>query len=142
MNWITRAHVHVDRVACPWLIKRFIDSEARFFFVAPSLVTEQASALSAIPFDVLGAELGHHDGQCSFLAFLKKYKLTDPALLAMGEAVNAADTNSLDGNPYAPGLEAIAKGYSLLYPNDAENLVRQFPVYDSLYAFFKTENKE
>ena len=139
MKWITRAHVHVDRVACPWLIKRFVDSEAEFFFVAKSLVEEEAKRLGAIPFDTTGAELGHHGGHCSFVSIMEKYGLADPALARLSEAVNAADTDALASNPYAPGLEAVAKGFSLMHPDDHDNLERQFAVYDALYAFFRLE---
>ena len=137
MKWITRAHVHVDRVACPWLIKRFIDSQAEFLFVTPNLVNESAKQEGAIPFDVKGVELGHHDGHCSFVAILQKYNLKDPVLLALGDIIDAADTGNLDANSYAPGLEAVAQGFSLMYPDDYENLETQFAVYDALYAFLK-----
>ncbi len=108
MKWITRAHVHVDRVACPWLISRFVDSQAEFIFVAKELVKEIADKEKAIPFDIDGVELGHRDGHCSFISIIEKYKLKDPALLALAEVVNAADTDQLSSNPYASGLEAIA----------------------------------
>jgi len=137
MRWITRAHVHVDRVACPWLIRRFIDAEANFSFVAKSLVEEEARKQGAIPFDAPGVELGHHGDDCSFVSIIKKYELKDPALLMLAEVVNAADTESLDANPYATGLEAIAQGFSLMRPDDFENLEAQFLVYDALYAFFR-----
>jgi len=137
MKWVTRAHVHVDRVACPWLISRFVDSEAEFIFVAKELVNETAKREGAIPFDSDGVELGHRDGHCSFISIIEKYKLKDPALLALAEVVNAADTDQLSANPYASGLEAIARGYSLIYPDDLLNLEKQFEVYDALYAFFK-----
>jgi hypothetical protein len=137
MKWVTRAHVHVDRVACPWLIKRFIDSEAEFLFVAPSMVKKIAEETGAIPFDAEGVELGHRDGHCSFVTILEKYGLKDPVLKRMADIVNAADTGNLDTNPYAPGLEAIASGFSLMFPDDYENLERQFLVYDALYAFLK-----
>jgi hypothetical protein len=137
MRWITRAHVHVDRVACPWLIKRFVDAGAEFYFAAQALVEEEAKRLGAIVFDVPDAELGHHDGHCSFVSIMKKYGLKAPALLLLAEAVNAADTGRLEENPYAPGLEAIAQGFSLMRPDDFENLELQFHVYDALYAFFK-----
>jgi hypothetical protein len=135
MKWITRAHVHVDRVACPWLIKRFIDSEAEFLFVAPETVRERAERENAIPFDTKEAELGHRDGCCSFITIIKKYGLKDPGLLMLSDIVDAADTGRLDENPYARGLEAMAQGFSLQYPDDRANLERQFPVYDALYAF-------
>ena len=137
MKWITRAHVHVDRVACPWLIKRFIDSLAEFIFVTPNLVNEIAREQEAIPFDIKDVELGHHDGHCTFVAIIQKYNLKDPVLLAMADIIDAADTGRLDISPYAPGLEAIAQGFSLMYPDDYENLESQFLVYDALYAFLK-----
>ncbi len=137
MKWITRSHVHVDRVACPWLIKRFIDSEAEFIFVTKELVMEVAKEENAIPFDVEGAELGHRNGYCSFVSILEKYRITDPALKRLGEIVNAADTDHLESSPYAAGLEAIASGFSLIYPDDYENIDRQFEVYDALYAVLK-----
>jgi hypothetical protein len=137
MKWITRAHVHVDRVACPWLIKRFIDSDAEFHFVAKGLVADQAELLDAIPFDAPDVELGHHGDHCSFVSIMDKYGLKDPALLLLADAVNAADTDHLESNPYAPGLEAIAQGFSLMHPDDFENLELQFMVYDALYAFFR-----
>jgi hypothetical protein len=137
MKWITRAHVHVDRVACPWLIKRFVDAGAEFHFVAKDLVEDEARRLGAIPFDVPDAELGHHDGHCSFVAILSKYGLKDPALLLLAEVVDAADTGHLEANPYAAGLEAIAQGFSLMHPDDFRNLEVQFGVYDALYAFLK-----
>ena len=130
MKWITRAHVHVDRVACPWLINRFVDAQA-----------ERAQEENAIPFDISGCELGHRDGHCSFVSILKKYNLKDPALLALSEVVDAADTGALEANPYAHGLEAIATGFSLLHPFDPDNLQAQFGVYDGLYAFFKLQKR-
>ena len=139
MKWITRAHVHVDRVACPWLISRFIDSDAEFIFVAPTLVKKVAEVENAIPFDAEGVELGHKDGHCSFVTIIEKYGLKDPVLHRIGEIVNAADTSNLDKDLYAPGLEAIASGFSLMFPDDYENLENQFLVYDALYAFLKLQ---
>jgi hypothetical protein len=139
MKWITRAHVHVDRVACPWLISRFIDAQAEFLFVAASLVAEVAEREGAIPFDAPGVELTHVDGHCSFVTILRKYGLKDPALLALSEVVDAADTGRTATNPFAVGLEAIAQGYSLRYPDDLENLEGQFAVYDALYAYFRSQ---
>jgi len=106
-------------------------------FVGKELVKEIAEKERAIPYDTDGVELGHRDGHCSFISIMEKYKLKDPALLAMSEAINAADIDQLSDNPYAPGLEAIARGYSLLYPDDHRNIEKQFEVYDALYAFFK-----
>jgi len=139
MKWVTRAHVHVDRVACPWLISRFIDSDAEFIFVAPTLVKKVAEVENAIPFDAEGVELGHKDGHCSFVTIIEKYSLKDPVLHRIGEIVNAADTSNLDKDLYAPGLEAIASGFSLMFPDDYENLENQFLVYDALYAFLKLQ---
>lgn len=137
MKWITRAHVHVDRVACPWLIKRFVDSEAEFIFTANSIVEETAKKENAIPFDIKGAELGHHGEKCSFDAIIEKYNLKDPALLEFAKVINAADTDKMDANKYAYGFEAVAKGFSVMYPDDHLNIEKQFIVYDSLYAFFR-----
>jgi hypothetical protein len=137
MKWVTRAHVHVDRVACPWLISRFVDSEAEFVFVATDIVDQFGQNEVAIPFDLEGAELGHQDGHCSFVSIMEKYHLTDKALLQLADVVNAADTDQLDANPYARGLEALAQGFSLMYPDDVSNLEAQFVVYDALYAFFR-----
>jgi hypothetical protein len=136
MKWITRSHVHVDRVACPWLIARFIDNEAEFLFVPTSQIEMVAAKVDAIPFDAPGVELGHHEQRCSFESIIVKYGLTDPALLRMAKIVHAADVEAdLDKEPLARGLEAIASGYSLRFPDDEENLANQFPVYDALYAW-------
>ena len=139
MKWVTRAHVHVDRVACPWLITRFVDADAEILFVARSLVMEVAEKEGAIPFDVKDVELGHKDGHCTFVSILDKYNLNDPALRALGEIVNAADTGKAESVPYAQGLEAIARGFSIIFPDDYENLEHQFKVYDALYAALKVE---
>ena len=140
MKWVTRSHVHVDRVACPWLITRFIDNQAEFLFVAKSQVDKIAHETGAIPFDSPGVELGHHEGRCSFESILLKYELNDPALLRMAMIVHAADIAAdIDTNPLARGLEAIATGFSLRFPEDEENLGRQFEVYDALYAWCRLE---
>jgi hypothetical protein len=117
MKWITRSHVHVDRVACPWLITRFIDSEAEFLFVPKSQIEQVAREIGAIPFDAPGVELGHHDGRCSFESIILKYDLKDAALLRLAKIVHAADVaEDIDSDPIARGLEAIASGYSLRFP--------------------------
>jgi hypothetical protein len=141
MKWITRSHVHVDRVACPWLISRFIDNEAEFLFVPPNQVKKVAEQAGAIPFDAMGlTELDHHEGRCSFESIIVKYELKDPALLRMAKVVHSADVApDIDKDPIARGLEAIAVGYSLRYPDDEENLSRQFEVYDSLYAWCRLQ---
>lgn len=136
MKWITRSHVHVDRVACPWLISRFIDSNAEFIFAPKVEVNSIARETGAIPFDSPGVELGHHDGRCSFEAIILKYDLKDLALIRMAKIIHAADiAEEIDSDPLARGLEALARGYSLRFPDDLENLSRQFELYDSLYAW-------
>ena len=136
MKWITRSHVHVDRVACPWLIRRFIDNQAEFLFVPASQVESVAQEEGAIPFDVSGAELGHQEGRCTFESIIVRYDLKDLALLRLARIVHAADVAAdIDSDPVARGLEAIAVGYSLRFPDDEENLERQFEVYDALYAW-------
>lgn len=140
MKWITRSHVHVDRVACPWLIQRFVDSSAEFLFVPKSEVARVASETGAIPYDVAGVELGHHDGKCSFETIIARYQLTDLALARLARIVHAADIDSeLHTDPLGPGLEALATGFGLLFPNDHENLAAQFRVYDALYAWCRLE---
>ena len=140
MKWITRSHVHVDRVACPWLISRFVDNEAEFLFVPKNQVKKAAAERGAIPFDVPDVELGHHEGRCSFESILSKYDLQDPALLRMAQIIHAADIAAdMDSDAIARGLEAIAVGYSLRFPRDEENLSRQFEMYDALYAWCRLE---
>lgn len=139
MKWITRSHVHVDRVACPWLITRFIDSDAEFLFVPKSKAMEIAEKEGAIPFDTPGAELHHQDDLCSFDVIIRHYQLTDKALLRMAKVINAADTNRLAADPLAAGFEAIAVGYGLRFPDDMENIERQFDVYDALYAWCRLD---
>lgn len=140
MLWVTRSHVHVDRVACPWLIKRFIDSEAQFLFVPKNQVDKIAEEAGAIPFDAPGVELGHHDGKCSFETIIEKYELIDPGLLRLAKIVHAADIAAdLHADEIAPGLEAIASGFSLILPDDQANLEKQFVVYDALYAWCRLQ---
>ena len=138
MNWITRERVKVDRVACPWLIRKFIDPEANFLFVPEDEVFEVAQRESATPFDVKGVEFGHHDKECSFDALVKKYQLSrDPALVLLAKIVNGADTdNTLWNQPEAAGLNAIAEGFRHLgFKNDLELIAAEFIVYDALYAY-------
>lgn len=140
MLWITRSHVHVDRVACPWLILRFIDSDAEFLFVPKSQIDKVAKETGGIPFDAPGVELGHHDGKCSFEIIIEKYGLEEPGLLRLAKIVHAADiAEDLNADPIAPGLEAIASGFSLILPDDTENLDAQFIVYDALYAWCRLD---
>jgi hypothetical protein len=138
MKWITRKHVKVDRVACPWLIRKFVDPQAEFFFVPAEQVMSEAQRLGAIPFDVPAVELGHHGKECSFEAILKKYKLAeDPVLLLLGKMVNGADTdNTLWQQPESAGLNAIAKGFRHLdFRDDHEINAAEWIVYDALYAY-------
>jgi hypothetical protein len=135
MKWVTRARPKVDRVACPWLIKRFVDPEAEFFYVPTDQVMEVAKRESAIPFDVSNVELGHHGPECTFDAIIKKYNLTDPALQQLAPIVRGADTDAKDLTPESRGLEAIAEGFRLAYQNDHELLERESSVYDALYAY-------
>ena len=139
MKWVTRSHVHVDRVACPWLITRFVDSQAEFLFVPKDHVLATAEREGAIPFDSPGAELTHDGDLCSFDVIIRKHRLTDTALLRMARIVNAADTDRLEREPAAAGLEAIAVGYGLRFPDDLENLEHQFAVYDALYAWCRLD---
>ncbi len=138
MKWITRAGVKVDRVACPWLIKKFVDPEAEFIFVPADQVMKEAKRLGAIPFDAPGAELGHQGKECSFEAILKKYNLAkDPALALLAKIVNGADTdNTLYYQPEGPGLNAVAEGFRHLgYKDDQEINTAERIVYDALFAY-------
>ena len=138
MKWITRERVKVDRVACPWLIRKFVDEEAEFIFVPADKVMAEAKRLDAIPYDVKDVELGHHGKECSFEAILKKYKLTsDPALVLLGRIVNGADTdNTLYRQPEGPCLEAVAEGFRHFgYADDHALIAVDWSVYDALYAY-------
>ena len=138
MKWITRERVKVDRVACPWLIRKFIDTEAEFLFVPVEQVMAVAERERAVPYDVKGVELGHHGKECSFDALVKKYKLgQDPAMVLLAKIVNGADTdNSLWNQPEAAGLNAIAEGFRHMgYKDDHEINAAQWIVYDALYAY-------
>jgi hypothetical protein len=140
MKWLTRSHVHVDRVACPWLISRFVDNEAEFLFVPKGEIDRVAKETGAIPFDAPGVELGHHENRCSFESIMLKYGLTDPGLVRLARIVHGADVSAdIDTDPIARGLEAIATGFSLRYPNDEENLSYQFEIYDALYAWCRLQ---
>lgn len=140
MKWVTREKVHVDRVACPWLIKRFVDKEAEFVFVPKG--TDVATLGDAIPFDMAGAELDHKGDECSFDAFIRKYNLEDePVLQKMRVIVRLADTGRMQENPLSFGLEAFASGYGLISENDFDNLDKQFYLYDALYAYLKMQEE-
>jgi hypothetical protein len=138
MKWITREHVKVDRVACPWLIRKFVDHDAEFIFAPADRVMDEARRLNATPFDVKDVELGHHGKECSFEAILKKYRLAgDRALVLLGRIVNGADTdNSLYRQAEGPGLQAIAEGFRHLgFADDHAVNAAEWIVYDALYAY-------
>ena len=135
MKWVTRERPVVDRIACPWLIRRFVDPAAEFLYVPADRVMAVAEREGAIPYDVPNVELGHHGPECSFDAILKKYGLNDPALHRLAAIVRGADTADKDAAPEARGLEAVARGYRLLYDDDHEQLAAESRVYDALYAY-------
>jgi hypothetical protein len=136
VRFVTRKNAAVDRIACPWLIRRFIDADAEFLYVEPDDVRRVAGEMDAIPFDVEGVELGHIDGRCSFESILLKYGLDDPALHRLAMIVHGADVAAdVDKTPEAAGLKAIAMGFRLMYEDrDLEKLEAQMPLYDALYA--------
>ena len=142
MRWITRERPKIDRVACPWLIRRFIDREAELLFVPATEVTRVAAERGAIPYDVEGVELSHDGALCSFDAFLVKYGLDDPALAVVATIVRGADTARLDLAPECAGLLAISLGLSQLYSDDHEQLRHGFVVYDALYAWATKAREE
>ena len=135
MKWVTRARPKIDRIACPWLIRRFIDPEAEFLFVAPERVGEVVAATGAVPFDVEGVELSHDGPLCSFDAFLAKYGLEDPALAELARIIRGADTDRLELAPQAAGLLAISLGLSRNHPDDHALLRHGFVMYDALYTW-------
>ncbi len=140
MLWVTRSHVHVDRVACPWLITRFIDSDADFMFVPTSQIDKVVTETGAIPFDAPGVALGHNEGRCSFESIIYEYGLKEPGLLRLAKIVHAADVSEdIDKDPIARGLEALASGFSLRFPEDNDNLAHQLDVYDALYAWCRLD---
>jgi len=137
MKWITREKVKVDRVACPWLIRKFVDPQAEFLFVPADKVIEIAERENAIPFDAPGVELGHREGKCSFEAIVAKYRIEDPGIHLLAQIVHGADVaQDLYGRPEAPGLRTIAEGFRHLgLKDDHEILAKELIVYDALYAF-------
>src|SRR5262249_10168776 len=144
MKWVTKEHVKVDRVACPWLIKRFVDPDAQFLFVSKDRVMEVAQQEGAIPYDVPGVELGHRERECSFEAIVRAYGLAkDPAIALLAKIVNGADTdNTLWNRPEAAGLRAIAHGFGRLGFNDDHAInAAEWIVYDALYAYCKEETR-
>lgn len=139
MKWVTREHARVDRIACPWLIKKFVDKDAVFLFVPTEQVMAVSQKEGAIPYDVPNVELGHHGDKCSFDAVVEKYRLADPALLELAKIVRGADTAAKDLTAESRGLEAIASGFREISKDDLDNMSKQFHVYDALYAYCKTK---
>jgi hypothetical protein len=137
MKWVTRKNANVDRVACPWLIKRFVDPDAEFLYVAADQVMAMAESAGATPYDVKDVELGHVDGRCSFESILLKYDLQDPALNCLARIVHGADVSTdRDICPEAAGLYAIAHGFALVHGEDDHEKIRlESPMYDALYAW-------
>ena len=142
MKWVTRERPKIDRIACPWLIQRFIDKDAEFLFVSPDDVQRVARESGAVPYDVAGVELSHEGPLCSFDAFLAKYELRDPALAQLARIVRGADTERLDLEPQCSGLLAISLGLSRMFEDDHEQLRHGFVVYDALYAWLREARAE
>lgn len=136
LKWVTREYVHVDRTACPWLIKRFIDPKAEFIFVPAEKIPEVVKRKKAIPYDAPNVELGHHGDKCSFDAFIERYKVKDPAVLELAKIVRAADTDKPEA-PEAAGLDAVMTGISMEAKDDDEAIEKAKPVYDAFYTFCK-----
>lgn len=135
MEWVTRERPKIDRIACPWLILRFIDAQAQFHYVPAARVLAVAKARGAVPYDVPGVELSHVGELCSFDAFLKRYQLDDPALRHLAAIVRGADTSRLDLTPQSAGLYAISLGLSATIPDDHQMLLQGLIMYDALYAW-------
>ena len=126
--------MHVDRTACPWLIKRFVDPKAEFLFVPVEKIEETVKKEKAIPYDAPGVELGHHGGKCSFDAIVEKYKIKDPAVAELAKIVRAADTDTMEITPEAAGLEAVMTGLGIMSKDDYETIAKASPVYDAFYT--------
>ena len=142
MQWITRERPKIDRIACPWLIARFIDKEPEFLYVPAGDVLRMAGETGAIPYDIPGVEFSHVGELCSFDAFLKKYDLTDPALQQLAAIVRGADTSRLDLTPQSSGLYALSLGLSKVFSDDHEMLRHGMVIYDALYAWCKNCQSE
>jgi hypothetical protein len=141
-RWITRARPKIDRIACPWLILRFIDARAEFFYVPTQQVFSEAERLGAIPYDIPNAQVTHRGERCSFDALLEDYGLTDPALLALATIVRGADTDRLALSPQSPGLLALSLGLSQLHQDDHQMLQAALPMYDALHAWCRSAQGE
>ena len=134
MKWVTRQYVHVDRTACPWLIKRFVDPKAEFIFVPVEKIEEVVKKEKAIPYDAPNIELTHHGEKCSFDAIVEKYKIGDPVVLELAKIVRAADSDKMETAPEAAGLEAIMTGIGIVSKDDYEAIEKARTVYDALYT--------
>ena len=134
MKWVTRQYVHVDRTACPWLIKKFVDSKAEFVFVPVEKIEEVVKKEKAIPYDAPNIELTHHGEKCSFDAIVEKYKIKDPAVLELAKIVRAADTDKMEMVSEAAGLEAVMTGLSIASKDDHETIAKTSPLYDAFYT--------
>jgi hypothetical protein len=137
MKWITRERPKIDRIACPWLIGRFVDPDAQFVYVPAEKVFEEAKRLNAIPYDIVGAEYSHHDGDCTFDYIVKKHAITDEAVLQIAKIVRGADTHRFDLAEQSAGLWAISAGLSVNYTDDHEQLEIGMKLYDALYSWAK-----
>ncbi|HEX6180444.1 MAG TPA: chromate resistance protein ChrB domain-containing protein [Chitinophagaceae bacterium] len=142
MKWITRERPKIDRIACPWLIKNFVDPDAEFIYVPKEKVFDQAKELNAIPYDIPGAEYSHYGDECTFDFIIKKHQLTDRAVLQIGDIVRGADTDRFNLAPQSAGLWAISAGLSYNHPNDHEMLAIGLKVYDALYSWAKYVHQE
>jgi hypothetical protein len=142
MKWITRERPKIDRIACPWLIKNFIDKEAEFIYVPKGEVLEKAKRLNAIPYDILGAEYSHEGSNCTFDYIIRKHNITDPAILQIAQIVRGADTDSFDLAPQAAGLWAISAGLSFNIKDDHALLKVGMQIYDALYSWAKYAQEE
>jgi hypothetical protein len=141
MKWATREKARVDRIACPWLISRHIDRDPTFLFVPSDQVRQVAEREGAIPYDIPGVELSHHGERCSYDAFLDTYKLDEPALRALALIVRGADTDVRQLTPESSGLYALAAGFQAMAKDDHDNMAKQFPAYDALYAYCRAAIK-
>ncbi|MDX3913947.1 MAG: chromate resistance protein [Pseudosphingobacterium sp.] len=142
MKWITRERPKIDRIACPWLISRFVDNEAEFFYVPKEQVFTKAQEIGAIPYDISGAEYSHEGANCTFDYVVKKHKLIDPSIHHIAEIVRAADTDRFDLAPQAAGLWAISAGLSYNCLDDHEMLEIGMKIYDALYSWSKYLQEE
>ena len=142
MKWITRERPKIDRIACPWLIKNFVDADAEFLYVPKEKVFDKAKELNAIPYDIPGAEYSHYGDECTFDFIIKKHQLTDSAVLQIGDIVRGADTDRFSLAPQSAGLWAISAGLSYNHANDDEMLSIGMKVYDALYSWAKYVQQE